>query len=206
MNHDLKFNAHYQYVTNKAFKTLGFLYRNTKEFKNPASLKTLYCSLVRSSLEYCSTLWSPGYQTYIHQIESVQRKFLRMLNFKLHHTTNNINYQELMKTFNIQTLQHRRDVADVVFLLKLIKNEIKCADVQGQLGFRTNNMNTRNKDIFTVLKSKTNIAQNSPLSRCMTLCNILANPPFNIDVLNESPASIKSKLLSLPSLHQVADS
>ncbi|XP_026683654.1 uncharacterized protein LOC103515037 [Diaphorina citri] len=36
----------------------------------------------------------------------------------------------------------------------------------------------------------------------MTLCNILANPPFNIDVLNESPASIKSKLLSLPSLHQ----
>ncbi|KAI5692408.1 hypothetical protein M8J77_014813, partial [Diaphorina citri] len=54
-----------------------------------------------------------------------------------------------------------------------------------------------------VLKSKTNIAQNSPLSRCMTLCNILANPPFNIDVLNESPASIKSKL---PSLHQVADS
>ncbi|KAI5710038.1 hypothetical protein M8J75_005229 [Diaphorina citri] len=67
-------------------------------------------------------------------------------------------------------------------------------------------MNTRNKDIFTVLKSKTNIAQNSPLSRCMTLCNILANPPFNIDVLNESPASIKSKLLSLPSLHQVADS
>ncbi|KAI5724460.1 hypothetical protein M8J77_002908 [Diaphorina citri] len=113
--------------------------------------------------------------------------------------------KELMETFNIPTLQHRRDV-DVVFLLKLIKNEIKCADVQGQLGFRTNNMNTRNKDIFTVLKSKTNIAQNSPLSRCMTLCNILANPPFNIDVLNESPASIKSKLLSLSSLHQVADS
>lgn len=99
-------------------------------------------------------------------------------------------------------LEHRRDVADVMFLIKTIKNEINCADIQSQITYRTNLKNTRNKNIFTTMTSKTNIAQNSPLNRCMTLCNILANPPYNINVLHETPTSLKIKLQDLVSIRE----
>ena len=41
-------------ITSKAGKMLGFIIRNCKEFSNISILKTLYYSLVRTRLEYCS--------------------------------------------------------------------------------------------------------------------------------------------------------
>lgn len=41
------------------------------------AIKTLYCSLVRSILEYAAPVWTPFYATQILAIERVQRKFIR---------------------------------------------------------------------------------------------------------------------------------
>jgi len=44
---------------------LGFINRNTQQFKNVLCLKNVYCSLVRSSLEFGSFIWSQNLSTYI---------------------------------------------------------------------------------------------------------------------------------------------
>lgn len=202
MSPDLKFNAHFQLTVNKAFRTLGFLFRYSREFKSPLTLKILYCSLIRSSLEYCSTVWSPRYGVYIDLIESVQKKFLRMLAYKEYGNSSFINYEELMKKFNLQPLEIRRDVTDVIFVLKLLNEKINCPELLSLIQPRNNANYTRNKHPFSTNLCRTNITQNHPINRCMSLCNILSNPPYNINIFEENNIqSIKEKLLKLKFSH-----
>ncbi|XP_062541865.1 uncharacterized protein LOC134209859 [Armigeres subalbatus] len=52
----LTFKHHVSYVIEKASRTLGFIFRVAKGFTDVYCLKSLYCSLVRSTLEYCSAV------------------------------------------------------------------------------------------------------------------------------------------------------
>jgi hypothetical protein len=58
-NTDLNFHTHTENICCKALKILGFVIRVSKEFNLSSLLKTVYCSLVRSILEYASVLWDP---------------------------------------------------------------------------------------------------------------------------------------------------
>lgn len=203
IDHDLKFNAHYQNITNKAFRNLGFLYRNSREFESPDTLRVLYYSLVRSTLEYCSPLWSPSYHVHINLIESVQRKFSGMLAYKANLDLNNRSYNKIIKHFNIQTLKDRREIADIMFILKLLRNKIKCNELHSLIEFRQNTKGTRNNDVFKIKKYNTNIGKNNTLNRCLSICNKLANPPYNIDLLSEhlNIESLKHEIPALFALH-----
>jgi len=50
----LNFTLHSEMIRNKAILNLGFIKRTCGTFANPLPLNILYCSLVRSNLEYCS--------------------------------------------------------------------------------------------------------------------------------------------------------
>ena len=52
----LSWNQHVNKITARANKVLGLISRTCGGFHDPATLKTLYCSLVRSQLEYCSVV------------------------------------------------------------------------------------------------------------------------------------------------------
>ncbi|XP_062537943.1 uncharacterized protein LOC134206265 [Armigeres subalbatus] len=56
------------HVIEKASRTLGFIFRVAKGFTDVYCLKSLYCSLVRSTLEYCSAVWHPNYQNGSHHL------------------------------------------------------------------------------------------------------------------------------------------
>ena len=56
-NHHLSWNPHIDHVVSKANRMLGLIKRTCKGLDDPRTLCTLYCSLVRSNLEYCSVQW-----------------------------------------------------------------------------------------------------------------------------------------------------
>ena len=67
----LKRASHINKISNKANSVLGFIKRNLKHANR--DLKELaYTSLVRSILEYSSTVWDPFYQKDIDRLERVQ--------------------------------------------------------------------------------------------------------------------------------------
>ena len=78
----LTFVKHITEIITKAYKTYGFIYRNCSDFHNESTLKLLFCSLVRSRLEYGAVIWSPIYAVHRSSLEAVQRKFLKWLAFK----------------------------------------------------------------------------------------------------------------------------
>ena len=57
-------------------RILGFIKRNSSEFHDPTTFKSLYVSLVRAHLQYCSIIWNPSLIADIVKIE----KFKKMLN------------------------------------------------------------------------------------------------------------------------------
>jgi len=77
----LTFRTHIEKVTCKALKLLGFVKRISAEFKLSSSLKTLYCSFVRSVLEYGVIIWDPCTLDGSSQLERVQRKFFKFAAF-----------------------------------------------------------------------------------------------------------------------------
>jgi len=78
----LSFNEHYIYIQNKASSMLGFINRSCKDFVNPLALKSLYCSFVRSLLDYGSIVESPQSIDALKSMESIQNRFLRIIQFK----------------------------------------------------------------------------------------------------------------------------
>ena len=76
---NLSFAYHCTQLNKKAYQLVGFIKRTCNDFNNIAAIRSLYISLVRRILEYCSVVWSPHHKSYIDKIERVQKKFIRFL-------------------------------------------------------------------------------------------------------------------------------
>ncbi|RZC34523.1 hypothetical protein BDFB_003799 [Asbolus verrucosus] len=57
----LNFNQHILNICNSAIRTLGFIVRNSRDFYDIRTIKVLFFTLIRSKLEYVSSIWSPYY-------------------------------------------------------------------------------------------------------------------------------------------------
>lgn len=74
----LSWDSHIQYITNNANRMLGFLKRNFSTV--PVSLKLLlYKTLVRSKLDYASSIWDPGTDVLTLAVEAVQNRSARYI-------------------------------------------------------------------------------------------------------------------------------
>lgn len=90
---------------------LGFIFRSCKHFRNPDSLITLYHAYVQSRVDYCSIIWSPMYQNSIDKIESVQRRFSKML------------YRKFNRQYDEYPDRLMNYIADEMFLYKSIHQQ-----------------------------------------------------------------------------------
>lgn len=72
----MNFNHHIGYTVSKARSVLGIIKRFSKQFNDINVARTLFCSLVRSKLEYAAVVWNPYHIIYSNLLESVQKQFL----------------------------------------------------------------------------------------------------------------------------------
>ena len=120
------FRDHYASVVSKAMSALGFIIRMAHGFSF-ISLKTLYCSLVRSQLEYASVIWSPIYAVHIDNLEHVHRKFINICEYKFRHQ---------VPQFSFDSLSNRRIVSDLCFLFKIINGLIDCPELLKKISIK----------------------------------------------------------------------
>jgi ribonucleases P/MRP protein subunit RPP40 len=80
----LMFNAHISALTRNCFSRLGFVLRHSREFMNPEVIKSLFISLVRSTLETSACVWNPHEAKNRLMLEKVQKAFLRCYYKRLH--------------------------------------------------------------------------------------------------------------------------
>ena len=105
----LEFESHISEKINKANKIFGLLHRSS----NCLDIKTftcLYKTMVRTHLDYASSVWSPYKIKHIEMIKNVQRRCTRQLS-----------YPERLKKLNLLTLAYRRLRGDMTETYKIIK-------------------------------------------------------------------------------------
>lgn len=152
---------------------LGFINRTLKSFNYPDIFKCMYFSYVRSRLEYCSQVWAPTKTTFIDKIERVQRKFISQLCFKKQINYKEVGYHQRCKMFKIQTLYARRNVGDLVYLHKVLNNQVNCPYIVSEISKSAPERKQRNrssKPVFAV-KAKMCVRKDSFLPRISKLAN-----------------------------------
>ncbi|XP_060871399.1 uncharacterized protein LOC132945646 [Metopolophium dirhodum] len=77
----LDFYPHIESSSCRALKVLGFVKRIASEFKLQSLIKLLYCSLVRSIVEYGLVLWDRHTTSNSLILERVQRRFLSFASY-----------------------------------------------------------------------------------------------------------------------------
>lgn len=192
----LQFNVHIDEITSEALRTLGFILRMCANFKNMSTLKNLYCSLVRSRLEYNSTVWSPYYKVHSQSLEKIQNKFLRYINFKKKIPIEFINYNKLRIDTRLLKLSDRRVLIDLLFLYKIIKSLVDSPNLLELICINVPARQTRSKDIFKCNNNlNTNYSIYSPIPRIHRLAN---NYCELIDIFGvDSLAIFKRQLISI---------
>lgn len=167
----LTFNEHIDYVICKANSMLGFLKRNSRDFTDPYTLKTLFISLVRPHLEYCSIIWNPSYNLHSYRIERVQKSFTRFLFFKLNWRIETPSYKSRLLLINLNALECRRKYFCVMFVRDLIHCQIQCPTLLSMLDFYSPSRILRCQFHFRERIHRTNYAQNEPIARCINEAN-----------------------------------
>ncbi|KAJ8709389.1 hypothetical protein PYW07_009215 [Mythimna separata] len=94
-----------------------------------SSVKILYCTFVRSHLEYASEIWNPCYLKYIDRIERIQKRFIKYLCFHQRIPYKSENYLDLCRKYHLLPLNIRRKVSDCVFILKTLNSTINSPDI-----------------------------------------------------------------------------
>lgn len=163
------FVPHIQSMISKSLQLLGFVKRVTSEFTNTNAIKQLYCSLIRTHLEYASCVWNPRYNVHIQDIERVQHKFLKLIAFKLNMPE--LTYPQLETNIQLRTLEERRDSKDLKMLYNILNNKYNCPLLLNNIGLHVPSRETRLRYTFSIPAHRTNYGQNSFLSRSGRLAN-----------------------------------
>ena len=101
-NDRLTWHDHVQYIVSKASKRIFCISQLVKAGINNKDIIVIYCSIVRSILEYCCEVWHPGLSgQQSRDIERVQKRCLKII-YPL------ISYSEALSLCGLERLDDRR--------------------------------------------------------------------------------------------------
>ena len=172
VSNNLSWNNHVDVISSKAQKMLNVLYRTCKDINDIRTKKLLYIAWVGSRLEYASVVWSPHTKRNINNLEQVQRRATRFIIGRDYSE-----YKRLSK-LNLLPLEYRREINDLVFFFKCLKNVCKL-NILDYVSFRSCTKPLRNVDHLTldVPFSRTDVFKNSFFAR---ICHLWNDLPLGI--------------------------
>ena len=122
LSNDLEWSKHIGNMTNKANSKLLFLGRNRKGCQEKLR-QTAYFSLIRSFMEYGTTVWDP-YQKYnSDKVERVQRRAARFIKSRYSRYSS---VSDMLDVLGWTPLSQRRQEVRLILFYKIINSWHKC--------------------------------------------------------------------------------
>lgn len=132
VSHSLSWSSHIHNIADKARQKASWVL-SVFHTRSPAVMMSLYKSMVRSLLEFCSPLWNPTKISDIQEVESVQRTFTTRIA-----GCQDLDYWERLQKLSLMSLQRRRERFIIIHMWKILhgttSNDL---EVQFQLKSRT---------------------------------------------------------------------
>lgn len=174
---ELKFTSHIQTKVNKANSMLGLIHRNFNEM-DIRTFIMLYKSLVRSHLDYASSIWSPYRKTLIKDIEKIQKRATKMIRQLKH-----LNYEDRLRHLQLPTLVYRRHRGDMIEVYKIISG-LYSRDLAPPLSLITGTATRGNSFKLTTQRSKYDIRKYSFTPRVASVWNSLPDEVIRAGTVN----------------------
>ena len=130
----LSWSDHIHLITSKAYKMLGLIRRSFSNTLSVFNKKSLYVSLVKSHLLYCSVIWRPHLRKDIMLLERVQR---RASKFLLNDYSSD--YKSRMISLNLLPLSMVMELNDILFFLKSLRSPTSAFDILDYVSFCESN-------------------------------------------------------------------
>ena len=111
---DFDFEHHINQISKKAHLKSSWVLSVFKSREKKIML-TLFKSLIRSTIEYCSVLWSPFRVHLISKLETVQRRFTSKIKSVSH-----LDYWQRLSCLNLMSLQRRHERFQIIYLWKIL--------------------------------------------------------------------------------------
>ncbi|GFS98317.1 RNase H domain-containing protein [Trichonephila clavipes] len=114
---ELRFSKHIEQTTNKALGKLNILRKlcGTSWGSRPQTLKSTFCTVIRSVLEYATPIWTPASISVKRKLDSVQHRAAKIIIGAVSSTNNEKAEQEC----GLPPLESRRKLATIKFTNKL---------------------------------------------------------------------------------------
>ena len=191
----LKFNTHIDIISNRASSILGFLKRNLRNCPMKVKEKA-YQSLVRSKLEYASTIWNPHQKTQIKYLERVQRNAARWVTNQPYSHSNPTSVTEILNKLQWPSLQQRRFWVDVTLVYKMVNGLIAIPENYHPTYAPVRSTRGSHSFKFIPYQAKLNVYQHSFFPRSVVFWNMLPESCVSSASLDEFKSSIQ--LVTLP--------
>ena len=124
MDPAINFNHHVTTIANASCRVLGAITRVTRGFSNPLCILRLFSSLVRSRVEYASVVWNCIGVTNSGVIESVQRRFVRVLFDRYFQPNYFYSYERICELVKLDSLHNRRTIRGLTYLYRIVNGII----------------------------------------------------------------------------------
>ena len=99
---------------------LGFLQRNL-QINNAETKSNAYVALVRSNLEYCSTVWNLYRIKDVKRVEAIQRRAARYVTNRFH---NRSSVSDMIQSLKWESLTSRRTKSQLTMVYKILNDHI----------------------------------------------------------------------------------
>ena len=190
LDEKLTFSCQIDQMIRKANRALGLLIRSFQTGKHGKSFyrcdrKAIigtYCAHVRSILEYGSVIWNGAAATHLRRLEHVQSKFLVWLCNRCHISDVSLQYDDLLKYFNLTTLAARRKQHDLLFIRNIHRQAIDSPFLLGCLPLSVPARPLRQRVLFHVPYARVATVQNGLFCRIPRTCNTFISEQREADV------------------------
>ena len=191
----LTYVRHFSTTIDKANRQLGFMFKISSEFRDPLCFKALYCSLVRSLLEFASVVWSPYQAVWSARFEAVQRRFVRYaLRYLPWSDPRNLPpYADRCRLLGLDTLTERRNASNATFVAKILLAEYDVPDLLARINLYAPARSLRPRTLLSETPQFTNYAANSSLAASIRHFNEVSE---HFD-FNRTSNSFRRRLLSV---------
>ena len=108
-NNDLMFKEHINKIVTSSRIAMGMILR-TFSTRDKKPMIKMFNTYIKSKLEYCCIVWSPVQQSYINELEKIQKTFTSKIN-----GMEELDYHERLKELDMYSLERRRDRYFIIY-------------------------------------------------------------------------------------------
>ena len=189
IQNSLSWDKHINDLCSKAYSCLYLIKRNTQCSHDLHTKRTLYTTLVRSNLTFCSQVWRPQSHKAITKVEQIQRRSSKFI-LNLTWGSNSLDYKSRLIKLDLLPLMNWLELQDVIFAVRCLQKPADNFDITEFISFSTSNTRlSSNHKLVHKGHHRSNTTRHFYFKRLVRLWNAL---PF-ID-LSHSISTIKNQL------------